>query len=197
MNKEEVDKKVIDSFEKFIVDRMRLLTRSEYAEMIDTTIAAYIVNTIKQFYKDYENHKVWLGQDEAVAASFTDIESFIDVVDAYLPGFNRLESSSILNWLVELKAEIEREINPPVSSPDPVPVIISQPNKIPENEKIPKEEKSKKKNAKANQDEAPSDDVVQLQEMFPQFTVKEINKIYRKLSCNYNAAIDELVVLGI
>lgn len=186
---EEEQRTILESFEKFITSESGLMTSSEWSEIgSDEIVSAYIVNTIKQLFQDYEDHTVWSSQDEAVAHTFTEVDAFVEVIAAYLPGFERLQVNDILKWLIGLKARIDEDKK--IAATATLTTDTKQSN---ENET---KTTSITKIEVEDANEATADgDVKLLLEMFPQFTVKDIKKVYKKRGSNYNAAIDELVLL--
>lgn len=181
---------ILSSFKNFITVDSKLMTQVDFESVIDETIASYIINTIKQFYEDYENHKVWLNKDEAVTRSF-DIENFIDIIDAYLVGFNQLKSSSILTWLIKLKQEIDIE-NSAQQTPSDLDSARSNPSLLLDESSNSQESSKTEKTTIV--DECIGD-IKLLMEMFPQLGFKEISKVYKKRKCDYTQTIDELILL--
>lgn len=186
---EEEQKTILESFEKFITSESGLMSSSEWLEIgSDEIVSAYIVNTIKQLFQDYEDHTVWSSQDEAVANTFTEVDAFVEVIAAYLPGFERLQVNDILKWLIGLKARIDEDKK--IAATVTLTADTKQSN---ENET---KTTSITKIEVEDANEATADgDVKLLLEMFPQFSIKDIKKVYKKRGSNYNAAIDELVLL--
>lgn len=187
---EDNDQIILESFRDFVVDKTKLLKSFEYHEMIDSSIGAYIVNAIKQFYADYENHKVWLNQDKAISESFNEIDSFVEVISAYLIGFEQIENSRILEWLIELKNQIDRLGQLDDIESTTIGSSNSQSSNIIENTK-------KKTNKKSACFDEPfvDENLQQLVEIFPQFSINDINKVYKKNHKNYEATIEELVLM--
>ena len=99
------DSLILESFSNFVI-KNKLIESSDFEATIDEVIGSYVVNTIKQLFEEYENHKIWL--DDNAAEEF-DIESFVEIIDAYLCGFNTLEKNDIVHWLIDLKNYIVSE----------------------------------------------------------------------------------------
>lgn len=187
-----LDQKILNSFCELTTNKIKLFTPDEYEIMMDSTIRVYIINTIKQFFKDFENHKVWLNQDEAIKQSFTEVDSFVDVIDAYLIGFKKIESQKILEWLIELKGNVDFYMQSLTSSANEQAAI-----ELVDNQKIKMNDidniiKSINNNHKVHEQPL-NQDIKKLMEIFPQFSVSDLKIIYNKNRNNYEATIDELV----
>ena len=104
MNPEEaiLNSLILDSFKDFIANK-NILDPNDFNELFDDTIASYVVNTIKQFYDEYETHKTWL--DIEFVETF-DVENFVEIIDEYLNGFKSINTKEITNWLIQLKSDI-------------------------------------------------------------------------------------------
>src|SRR4051812_721174 len=94
------DSTILASFINFVISS-EITTAEDISSSIDDTIGAYVVNTIKQLYADYECHSHWLNAEQATET--LDLESFVEVIDPYLPGFECLPYEKIVTWLMELK----------------------------------------------------------------------------------------------
>lgn len=187
---------ILDSFRDLVIEQAKILSITEFEQMIDETIGVYITNTVKQFYQDYEKHSFWLNQNEAVSQSLTEIGSFVEVIDAYLDGFQKIENCVILDWLIELKSKIncqEEEKSCPIAE-EKQDFSLSD-----KNSSLSKKDDNfmKMNNAFAKKDleESLNDDIRQLTEIFPQFSLKNIKKIYKKNHNDYEATIDGLIMI--
>lgn len=191
MESEETNKLIIDSFIQFVSD-YNLIDKENIEMTIDETVGAYIANTIQQLYTEYENHKVWL--DDEFASDF-DIENFIEIIDAYLFGFSSLDNDKIISWLISLKKEIDNFNNKMTSKKCVEIEVKSSPIKEELDEKQSKNKMTRKSSAKDQNELIKDANMDLLIEMFPQMNVKDINKIYKKSSCNYERTIDQLLTI--
>ena len=190
------DKLILDKFIEFVVHH-KLIDKASVAMTIDEVIGTYIVNTIKQLYEEYESHKIWL--DDKTAEDF-ETESFVEIIDAYLNGFNTLSSEDIVRWLVDLKKEIdqlenkketsvsekEREDNDATSNARSLNDHTSKDKKKPIEDKLKKEKSF---------DELLLNDpnIKLLSEIFPDMDTLKIADIYKKVNKNYEQAIELLL----
>jgi hypothetical protein len=179
------DSIILESFSNFVIEN-ELIDRSDLEATIDEVIGSYVVNTIKQLFEEYENHKIWL--DDKAAEEF-DIESFVEIIDAYLCGFNTLEKNDIVHWLIQLKNDIdsqkqhEKEISETLNkTEEDLSIEIIQ-------------DKDKKIKSKENKIDPNDPNIKLLIEMFPSVSLNEINKLYKKVNKDYEKAIDELLIL--
>ena len=178
---------ILEKFVEFVVDK-NLIDKASIEMTIDESVGTYIVNTIKQLYEEYESHKIWL--DNKTAENF-DLENFVEIIDAYLNGFNTLANKEIIEWLVALKKEMGqleniKEENMQASNAIAVECCSSQ--NISESETKQDNQKKQK-----NMPEINDPNVKLLGEMFPNIDMERIGKIYKKLNSNYEAAIEFLL----
>ena len=180
---------IIESFIDFIIES-NLSDRHNLKNLIDNVIEVYLINTIKQLYIDYENHKLWI--DNEIEDAF-DIENFIEIIDEYFTGFKSLNKSDILKWLVKLKKDIDLKNEKNLSKIDEPSIKIDEEKKGQENFEIKIE--SVKCNKKIKNDHTDDTTINLLVEIFPGISLKDINKIYKKTNGNYDKAIDNLLLL--
>ncbi|CAF0710753.1 unnamed protein product [Brachionus calyciflorus] len=178
------DVHILNSFKKFVIES-NLIEKHDLDCTIDQTIGSYIVNTIKQFYEEYENHKIWL--DDNAEEEF-DIDNFVEILDAYLNGFSDLSKNSITKWLIQLKNEIDKlqkeQEKFENSSSNKSEHVLTETQYSDES----------KTNEKLNDIELNTDTKI-LVEMFPNVNLKEIEKIYKKSNKNNEKAIEELLLI--
>lgn len=186
LTEEATDNLILKSFNDFVLES-KLVDKQDLDSTIDGTIGSYIVNTIKQFYEEYENHKIWL--DNSKAEDF-DVENFIEIIDAYLSGFNNLPKKSILNWLIRLKKDIDDSTNRnmQIQSIQIQTSTSSNLNDYKSNNQVDSKQPENPENI-----EDPN--LKLLLEMFPEMCIKRINKIYKKSNKNYEKTIDELLFI--
>lgn len=182
MNTEEnSDRVILQSFQAFVVEQ-QLVSQSDIEELLDETISAYVINTIKQFYSEYENHKLWLDEVSSVAS--IDLSSFIEIIDAYVCGFSAIQSDSIIEWLIKLKKQTSTK-NPCVKSIQ----VDSNETKLSPNKKQDVGKGCEKPVPKVEVDP----NLALLFDMFPELDKKEIEKVYIKCDRNHEKSIDELL----
>jgi hypothetical protein len=70
-----IDEKILNSFKNFILKSK--IDSASLEALEDNVVSSYVINAIKQFYEEYENHKAWI--DDNVEKSF-DIENLVVVV---------------------------------------------------------------------------------------------------------------------
>jgi hypothetical protein len=182
------EKLILEGFKKFIIESCHLLTSEEFELSVDDTIATYIVNTIKQFYIDYENHKIWLH--DRIEPDYGDMDTFVEVIDAYLVGFTGLDRKCIIKWLAELRDELEKLSVVAKSEQKTVQAtekLTNPTSNVKSDEK--KITTSKGRSSKSD----PHVDI--LVEMFPQFSLKCIGKVFRKANGDYEKSVDTLMQL--
>lgn len=178
------DSIILESFSSFVI-KNKLIESSDFEATIDEVIGSYVVNTIKQLFEEYENHKIWL--DDNAAEEF-DIESFVEIIDAYLCGFNTLEKNDIVHWLIDLKNFIDSEKQHELEVSD----------KTETDENLSKEiaqDSDKKVKPKDKKIDANDPNIELLTEMFPSVSINEIKKLYKKVNKSYEKAVDELLIL--
>ena len=182
-----MDKLIFDSFSGFILDK-KLIEPADLEYLIDDTVNAYILNAIKQVFDDYENHKCWLDDAAAALAENFDLESFLEVIDAYVPGFSsQLNANTIMTWLIKLKKEIDEN---------------EKQRSRTHNYRSLVQASSSDQEATSSQTERNLEIVVQIEDenlktladMFPELEFKEVEKVYKKCGLNYEKAIDELLM---
>lgn len=197
-NQDKYDSLIIDSFLDFIVNH-ELIQKDEINDLIDDTIRLYIINTIKQFYDDYESHLLWI--DSNTAKDQFEIEQFMEVVDAYLPSFINLDKNNVIKWLIELKRQIDSLFNEEKSKNSSEIIIENNCEKSTiTNSKIKnKSPNKKKKNMNSKFNEAEYKDDFNLQpiiEMFPHLKPKIIIKKYLHQFKDTTKTIDELLKIN-
>jgi len=160
-------------------------------ELADEIISSYVINTINQFYEEYENHKIWL--DEVDAESILDVENFVEIIDAYLSGFSQINKKDIVAWLINTKKEIEADCKQ---------ISINKNNQQENTQRLEDNSQNGKNHAKLSNDkkmtskqkDEPHDPNIQLLiEMFPTIDLSEIKKTYKRCQKNYENSIDELL----
>lgn len=174
---------ILDNFIEFIVNK-ELIEKTNVALTIDEYVGAYIVNTIKQFYEEYENHKIWL--DNKSAEEF-ELENFLEVINAYINGFASLNTEDIIKWLIDLKKKIDDS--------DSRIKEITQP-KVADAEDFCKSKTAKDSHSpdktmiKLDQSDP---NIKLLCEMFPDVKKKRINDVYKQAGKFYERAIELLL----
>lgn len=185
MNLNESEELIIQSFKTFITNSS---VDSSCLDMLsDAIVSSYVVNTIKQFYEEYENHKIWI--DNNIEEAF-DLESFIEIIDAYFDGFKDLNLNDIIVWLIELKHQLDA-LNKSEND-----IIEKNASEIENNEAQVEETKNIVKNKKKqskNKLPLANPDIENLCEMFPSFSFKKVTRIYKNNSHDYNHTLDELL----
>lgn len=163
-------------------------------------VAAYVVNSIKQFYAEYESHKIWLDERQAVEEFAEEIGGFLEVIDAYLVGFGGLDRNQIVSWLVTLKKELDQlqqpaaiQTPPPQTAMKKVDDNSSDNNKQTGSGKLSKHKSLEKELESLRLEEA--DDFKQLVEMFPSLSQKKVFAVYHKSNKNYEQSVDRLLEL--
>lgn len=178
------DSIILESFSSFVI-KNKLIESSDFEATIDEVIGSYVVNTIKQLFEEYENHKIWL--DDNAAEEF-DIESFVEIIDAYLCGFNTLEKNDIVHWLIDLKNYIDSEKQNELEASDKTETDENLSIEI-------AQDSDKKVKPKDKKIDANDPNIELLTEMFPSVSINEINKLYKKVNKSYEKAVDELLIL--
>ena len=178
------DSIILESFSSFVI-KNKLIESSDFEATIDEVIGSYVVNTIKQLFEEYENHKIWL--DDNAAEEF-DIESFVEIIDAYLCGFNTLEKNDIVHWLIDLKNYIDSEKQNELEASDKTETDGNLSIEI-------AQDSDKKVKPKDKKIDANDPNIELLTEMFPSVSINEINKLYKKVNKSYEKAVDELLIL--
>lgn len=178
------DSLILESFSNFVI-KNKLIESSDFEATIDEVIGSYVVNTIKQLFEEYENHKIWL--DDNAAEEF-DIESFVEIIDAYLCGFNTLEKNDIVHWLIDLKNYIDSEKQNELEASDKTETDENLSIEI-------AQDSDKKVKPKDKKIDANDPNIELLTEMFPSVSINEINKLYKKVNKSYEKAVDELLIL--
>ena len=182
-----IDEKILNSFKNFILKSK--IDSASLEALEDNVVSSYVINAIKQFYEEYENHKAWI--DDNVEKSF-DIENFIEIIDAYFEGFSELNEALVIIWLVELKRNIDNEVNTETKFTENEKIGLSgclKELKIEETKNTPKHKKIKKNKSLV----AENPDIQNLCEMFPLVSVKNVFLVYKKNNNDYNRALDELL----
>ena len=182
-----IDEKILNSFKNFILKSK--IDSASLEALEDNVVSSYVINAIKQFYEEYENHKAWI--DDNVEKSF-DIENFIEIIDAYFEGFSELNEALVIIWLVELKRNIDNEVNTETKFTENEKIGLSgclKELKIEETKNTPKNKKIKKNKSLV----AENPDIQNLCEMFPLVSVKNVFLVYKKNNNDYNRALDELL----
>jgi hypothetical protein len=175
------EKLILDSFSRFVTEQ-KLIEPADLEYLIDDTIGAYIVNAIRNFYAEYENHKAWLDEDSVDLVEDLDLDSFAEIIDAYLVGFSSLDISVIFNWLIKLKKEIEASTEPPQKEAE---------------EEVAQNSEQEKAAVEASSESCLLDEDQHfglLLDMFPEVDRKEIAKCYQKFDRNHEKCIDELLM---
>lgn len=168
---------ILKSFKDFVINQCQLITQSDFDSSVDEIIASYIVNTIRQFYDEYETHSIWLDNQ---SAENLDLEPFIEIINEYLCGFDQVDSKSITKWLISLKCII---------NPQPVKTVPKEETVQSPTAPKPVEQKSNKK-IDHNQDA----NLQTLIEMFPQLELGKIKRIFKKSNYDYDRTVDELLM---
>lgn len=168
---------ILKTFSEFVIGTKLLDTESLNDILNDEIIALYIINTINQFFEQYDNEQKWLDSN-SIEEAF-EIENFIEIIDAYLSGFSQLNQSDIIKWLTQLKQLLEEASTKTE--------IIETKNEIVEKELTTKNEPVTVIDYNEN--------VISLNEIFPTLSLKEINTIYKKTNQNYDKTIDELLII--
>ena len=146
---------------------------------IDDCVGTYIVNTINQFYDEYENHKVWL--DNQTAEKF-ELDNFVEVIDAYINGFNELKSEEIIRFLIDLKRNID-ELDK--KTKDASQLVHSE---IVAHSSEPKIDQCVEKKVD------PVDPKIKLlSEMFPEVKIQRVKDVYKQAGKDYERAIELLL----
>ena len=185
MNDEKASHLILNNFLEFVVNK-NLIKKSEIEATIDESVGSYIVNTIKQFYEEYEIHKIWL--DNKAANENFELDSFVEVIEAYLNGFNTLKSSEIIKWLIELKNnidELEKMDKEPPKTNKATNAECSNEEIINREDKMCKSEKSSIENSDPN--------IKLLSEIFPDLELMRIKDVYQQTSKNYEKAVELLL----
>jgi hypothetical protein len=183
------DKIIIDSFTKFVLNH-KLVDQAELDALIDQTVAAYIINAIKNLYEEHENHTVWLDEASVSLADEFDLDSFVEIMDAYLNGFTSLPAATVLNWLVVLKKEIDvsKQAASSSSLKSEDVAAVSAANEATSSS-------SSLSSAGENEPGDSADENLKLLfDMFPDVVAKEVARVYAKSSKNPEKAIDELLM---
>ncbi len=175
------EKLILGSFSQFAIEQ-KLIEPADLEFLLDETIAAYIVSAIQNFYAEYETHRVWLDETSVNLAEDFDLDSFAEIMDAYLVGFSSLDMALILNWLVKLKKEIDGLKKTEPAKGETVQVTIQE-------------------KANVSTSDTPEtglfendDNFRLLTDMFPEIDEKEIAKVYKKFNRNQEKCIDELLM---
>ncbi|RNA28695.1 CUE domain-containing 2 [Brachionus plicatilis] len=173
----ELENFILKSFKDLIIEN-KLVKKDSIELLIDGTIGSYIINTIRQFYAEYEYHRTWL--DDNAEQEF-DIENFSDIIEEFLPGFYQIEKNVITKWLVNLKQRIDD--------------MASETNVNQKKIIGPCEEVVSAINSNETTREAEFDPEIQiLVEMFPDVNIKEISKVFKKSHKDKTEAIEYLIM---
>lgn len=179
-----IDETILSSFKKFIKFQ---INSTSLDALDDEIMCSYVINAIKQFYEEYENHKAWI--DDNVEESF-DMENFIEIIDAYFEGFRELDEAIIIVWLVELKRSLDNKVNIEEKSYENKKSQLSE---CLEEITLQETEVNTKNVKKKNNLPSVLPDIQNLCEMFPSFCEKNITKVYKKYKHDYNRTLDELL----
>jgi hypothetical protein len=168
---------ILETFIEFIVSK-KLIEKSCIEMTIDDCVGTYIVNTINQFYDEYENHKIWL--DNQTAEKF-ELDNFVEVIDAYINGFNELKSEEIIRFLIDLKRNID-ELDK--KTKDASRLVHSE---IEAHSSEPKIDQYVEKKVD------PVDPKIKLlSEMFPEVKIQRVKDVYKQAGKDYERAIELL-----
>jgi hypothetical protein len=166
-------------------------------ELADEIISSYVVNTINQFYEEYESHKIWL--DVVEAESILDVDNFVEIIDAYLSGFSQISKKDIVTWLINMKREIEDicEQESHQEHKEELTLENKDENSVDTSQKDNNQAKSpnNKKPSTKHKEEQNDPNVMLLIEMFPSIDFTEIKKAYKRCQKNYEKSIDELLIV--
>jgi len=169
---------ILETFIEFIVSK-KLIEKSCIEMTIDDCVGTYIVNTINQFYDEYENHKIWL--DNQTAEKF-ELDNFVEVIDAYINGFNELKSEEIIRFLIDLKRNID-ELDK--KTKDASQLVHSE---IVAHSSEPKIDQCVEKKVD------PVDPKIKLlSEMFPEVKIQRVKDVYKQAGKDYERAIELLL----
>jgi hypothetical protein len=203
------DELILKSFTCFVENSSHFKGNSDCTNefLNDEIVRSYIVNSIKQFYDEYDCHKIWLHDDDQVAFDLEDIEmdSFIEVIDAYFNGFMQINQNEIVNWLIALKKEINERNKINQST------IKSSPEKS--NSKNDKQQQQGNNNGENDDNELKVKSVTledleiqQLRkidqninlliEMFPHLKLNQVVNTYKRRNKDYEKTIDDLLVIS-
>lgn len=169
---------IVKSFSNFMINSNLHDSESISDILSDEIISQYICNTIKQLFDQYEAENKWL--DYKLEESL-EIENFIEVIDAYITGFDTLNQTDIINWLSQLKQDLDQ----------------TKTKQSKEEEKTLEDESPKSEDKPLTTTSCVNFDsnVILLSEMFPKLSLKEINSVYKKTQSSYEHSIDELLRL--
>jgi len=195
MNPDEIKKNelILSSFLKLIEENN--LNKDELADEI---ISSYVVNTINQFYEEYECHKIWL--DHVEAESILDVENFVEIIDAYFSGFSQINKKDIVAWLINMKKEIEASCKQTSLNENRERNLYTEKDDERLEDNLKKENShakssTNKKSTIKNKDEPNDPNINLLIEMFPSIDLTDIKKAYKRCQQNYEKSIDELLCL--
>lgn len=165
---------ILRSFKNFAL-KNKLVQEDEIELMIDNVLGSYIVNTIIQFYSEYDNHKAWF--DDNAEEQF-DIENFSEIVEAFMTGFSQIKRNEICKWLVDLKQQIDNikseTSDKNLKSIEPADDVVT-------------------KNHKKTFDIDP--EIKSLAEMFPNLNLKEIKKAFKESHNDKTKTIEHLLII--
>jgi hypothetical protein len=171
---------ILETFIEFILSK-NLIEKSCIEMTIDDCVGTYIVNTIIQFYDEYENHKIWL--DNQTAEKF-ELDNFVEVIDAYINGFNALKSEEIIRFLIDLKRNID-ELDKKMK--DASQLVHSE---IVAHSSEPKIDQCVGNTKKVD----PVDPKIKLlSEMFPEVKIQRVKDVYKQAGKDYERAIELLL----
>ena len=197
------DKLIVDSFLDFVNSLNLFDDHGSTSSMLleDDSIRSYIQNAVKQFYEEYENHHVWLANSDDDKFDLADIEidSFIEIIDAYFSGFRDLKHDDIFNWLRRLRKQaLDESKKKPVESKTKTNQSDKESaNNADDGEKL-NDTKSLKQSKVLDIEKLKSEDpnVNLLIEMFPDLSVEKIVSSYKKANRSYDKTIDDLLILA-
>jgi len=169
---------ILETFIEFIVSK-KLIEKSCIEMTIDDCVGTYIVNTINQFYDEYENHKIWL--DNQTAEKF-ELDNFVEVIDAYINGFNELKSEEIIRFLIDLKRNIDELDNKTKDA-----------SQLGHSEIVAHSSESKIDQCVEKKVDPVDPKIKLLSEMFPEVKIQRVKDVYKQAGKDYERAIELLL----
>jgi len=175
---------IIEQFQKLLVNSP--VDSSNLELLSDENVKSYVVSTITQLFEEYEDHKLWIDND--IESAF-DVETFIEILDAYFEGIRDIHKKDIFEWLIQLKKAIDsseliqREANFETLAEHDKEVLTQ----LVADEKCEKIT-TKKVNKQANPD------IENLLEMFPSMSLNTIEKFYKNYGYDYDRTLDNILL---
>ncbi len=177
---------IIEQFQKLLINSP--VDSSSLELLSDENVKSYVVSTITQLFEEYEDHKLWIDND--IESAF-DVETFIEILDAYFEGIRDIHKKRLLEWLIQLKKDIDssalikKEANFETLAEYDKEVLTQLPDVA--------DEKCEKKTSKKVIKQA-NPDIENLLEMFPSMSLNTIEKFYKNYGYDYDRTLDNILL---